>query len=96
MTVTTVGYGDIYPITPLGKFLGSVITIMGLLMLALPSAILAAAFIEEQSRIKKSPEESDIAQELSLIERIAVLRDRGFLTDEEVDDYKRRFRQKKA
>lgn len=96
MTVTTVGYGDIYPVTPLGKILGSVITIMGLLMLALPSAILAAAFIEEQSGRKRVEEEKDIDSELSLLERIAVLQDRGLLTDEEVDEYKRRFRHKKT
>lgn len=50
MTVTTVGYGDIIPVTPLGKVIGSVMTFAGVLVLALPSAILATGFIEEREK----------------------------------------------
>jgi len=46
-TLTTVGYGDIYPLTPLGKFLGSVVAVMGIGLFALPTGILGAAFVEE-------------------------------------------------
>ena len=45
-TLTTVGYGDIYPITILGKFLGSVIAFLGIGMFALPAGILASGFSE--------------------------------------------------
>jgi voltage-gated potassium channel len=45
-TLTTVGYGDIYPITPLGKFLGGVISILGIGLFALPTGILASGFSE--------------------------------------------------
>ena len=45
-TLTTVGYGDAYPITTLGKVLGSVIAILGIGMFALPTAILGAGFVE--------------------------------------------------
>jgi voltage-gated potassium channel len=48
-TLTTVGYGDIYPITPLGQFLGGVIAIIGVALFALPTGILAAGFSEEIS-----------------------------------------------
>jgi voltage-gated potassium channel len=46
-TLTTVGYGDTYPITPLGKMLGGLIAVFGIGMFALPTAILGGGFIEE-------------------------------------------------
>ncbi|MBU6999207.1 MAG: ion transporter [Theionarchaea archaeon] len=46
-TLTTVGYGDVYPITPVGKFLGAVIALLGIGMFALPAGILASGFAEE-------------------------------------------------
>lgn len=49
-TLTTVGYGDIYPITPLGKFLGAVIATLGVGLFALPASILASGFIEEAGK----------------------------------------------
>jgi len=45
-TLTTVGYGDIYPVTLLGKFCASVIAILGIGMFALPTGILGAGFVE--------------------------------------------------
>ncbi len=46
-TLTTVGYGDVYPVTGIGRFLASLIAIMGIGMFALPTGILGAAFVEE-------------------------------------------------
>jgi voltage-gated potassium channel len=46
-TLTTVGYGDVYPITPLGKFLGAVIALLGIGLFALPAGILASGFADE-------------------------------------------------
>ncbi|MDD4254140.1 MAG: ion transporter [Methanofollis sp.] len=46
-TLTTVGYGDVYPITLLGRFLGGCIAILGIGMFALPAGILASAFGDE-------------------------------------------------
>ena len=51
-TLTTVGYGDVYPITPLGQFLGGIIAIIGIGLFALPTGILASGFSEELSRNK--------------------------------------------
>jgi voltage-gated potassium channel len=51
-TLTTVGYGDIYPVTPLGKFLGSIIAVLGVGLFAIPTGILASGFSEEISKKK--------------------------------------------
>lgn len=51
MTMTTVGYGDVYPVTTLGKVIASFFAALGIGFFALPSAILASALIE-QSRQK--------------------------------------------
>jgi len=54
VTLTTVGYGDIYPITLLGKILGAIMAFLGIDMFALPAGILASGFLEEvQKRRKK-------------------------------------------
>lgn len=43
-SLTTVGYGDIYPITPLGKMLASISAVLGVGLVALPAGILASGF----------------------------------------------------
>ena len=45
-TLLTIGYGDIYPITPLGKAVSIVITFLGVLMVAIPTGIISAGFVE--------------------------------------------------
>ena len=50
VTLSTVGYGDVTPVTPLGKLLGSVVAVLGLCMFALPASILASGFAEEMKR----------------------------------------------
>lgn len=44
--IATIGYGDMYPITPLGKTLGSLISIFGVFLMAVPVGILTAGFFE--------------------------------------------------
>ena len=59
-TLTTVGYGDIYPITTGGRVLGAVIAIMGIGMVAIPTGIISAGFMEV---LEKKPEDDRAAQE---------------------------------
>lgn len=49
-TLTTVGYGDVFPITTLGKCFGAVIAILGIGMFALPAGIIASGFAEVLQR----------------------------------------------
>jgi voltage-gated potassium channel len=46
-TLTTVGYGDVYPITAWGKFISGIIALLGIGLVALPTGILSSAFIEK-------------------------------------------------
>ena len=52
-TLTTVGYGDIFPVTSLGKILGSISAIFGIGLFALPAGLLASGFSEEMQKEKK-------------------------------------------
>lgn len=50
VTVTTVGYGDVVPVTPLGKLLGAMLGLIGVGMVALPAGILASGFSQALAR----------------------------------------------
>ena len=56
VTLTTVGYGDVTPITPLGRFLGAIITILGVGLAALPAGILANGLANELEQRKEKLE----------------------------------------
>jgi voltage-gated potassium channel len=44
VTLATIGYGDVYPITPLGKFFAAIVAISAIGLFALPAGILASGF----------------------------------------------------
>lgn len=56
-TLTTVGYGDVYPVTALGKVLAGLTAVTGIGLIAIPTGILASAFSDalqkERDRVKK-------------------------------------------
>jgi len=64
ITLTTVGYGDVYPITPLGKILGALIAFLGIGMFALPAGILSSGLAEavqkKKLKVDKSMDKLDI------------------------------------
>jgi voltage-gated potassium channel len=51
-TLTNIGYGDIYPITGLGKLLSGIIAVLGILLVALPTGIISSGFIEKLEKKK--------------------------------------------
>ena len=54
VTATSVGYGDMVPITVLGKVLTGIISLSGLAVFALPAGIITAGFLEEIRKMKKT------------------------------------------
>ena len=50
VTLTTVGYGDVTPLTAGGKVLGAIVTVMGIAMYALPAGIVASGFMQELNK----------------------------------------------
>ena len=52
-TLLTVGYGDIVPMTTLGKLLGAIITFLGVGMVAIPTGIISAGFVEQYSKLQQ-------------------------------------------
>lgn len=55
-TLLTVGYGDIYPVTTLGKFFGISIAFLGVGMVAIPTGIISAGFVDQYTNIKRKME----------------------------------------
>jgi voltage-gated potassium channel len=53
-TMTTIGYGDVYPISPIGKMLASLTAIFSIGLIAMPTGILASAFSDAIQRHRKS------------------------------------------
>ena len=58
-TLATIGYGDMYPMTAWGQFFGAVISLFGIGMFALPTAILGSGFLEafqkQRTRLETCP-----------------------------------------
>jgi voltage-gated potassium channel len=55
VTLTTIGYGDVYPVTALGKVLAGCTAVVGIGLIAAPTGILAAAFSEALQRRREPP-----------------------------------------
>lgn len=72
-TLTTVGYGDVTPITVGGKIFGALITVVGIGMVALPTSILASGYTQ-QLKVSTSVYEGKAAEAL----------DDGVLSDDEI------------
>jgi len=56
-TLTTVGYGDVYPVTALGKFISGIIALMGIGLVALPTGIISSGFM---SRLESKKNDDEI------------------------------------
>ncbi|MBF0611917.1 MAG: potassium channel family protein [Magnetococcales bacterium] len=57
-TLTTVGYGDVIPVTPLGRLLAGIFAFLGIGIIALPTGILASAF-SDALHAKRSTQSTD-------------------------------------
>ena len=52
-TLTTVGYGDIYPSSDIGRFISMLSSLLGVAVIALPSGVITASYLDELREIKK-------------------------------------------
>ena len=55
VTLTTIGYGDVYPITVAGKLVAAGIAVLGIAVYAIPTGIMASAFTEEIRKKRQKP-----------------------------------------
>lgn len=53
ITLTTVGYGDMHPVTPLGKILGGITALIGILVLAFPTGVIASGYVDELQKRRR-------------------------------------------
>ena len=60
ITLTTVGYGDTFPVTAAGQAIAAVIAILGIGMFALPAGILGAAFTEALANLRTKNKKNDL------------------------------------
>lgn len=83
-TFTTVGYGDIYPVTVAGKILGALMALLGIGVVAVPTGIISSGFVEqitiennEKLELEKEP---PYIKELKMLKK---LKEKGVITEEE-------------
>ena len=66
-TLTTVGYGDIYPITVAGRLLGAVIALLGVGMVAIPTGILSSGFMEHLNNQRRATFDASDREQLKAL-----------------------------
>ena len=59
-TLTTVGYCDVYPITPVGRLFASLISLVGIGIIAIPTGIIASGFSQVISRDREEPKSKSL------------------------------------
>lgn len=60
VTLTTVGFGDIAPVTPLGQFIAAIIMILGYGIIAVPTGIVSAEYTAQNNTDKKNPVKQNV------------------------------------
>lgn len=83
VSLTTVGYGDVYPVTDLGKTLTVIVLIIGIGIIALPTGIIASGFLEEMRFRKENVFCSQNASPTDEIRKAHELMEEGIITKDE-------------
>ena len=63
VTLTTVGYGDLIPVTNIGRFVSMLSSLFGVAVIALPSGVITASYLEELRSLKNKKKEKNKCQE---------------------------------
>jgi voltage-gated potassium channel len=69
-TITTVGYGDRFPVTPIGRAIGAGVMILGIGLFGLLAASLASLLIEKDLERELDPQIAEIDERLKRMERL--------------------------
>lgn len=83
VTLTTVGYGDVYPVTPEGRLAGATLMIVGITLFAAITGTITSLLIAQNARNAVAPGFAD------LIVQLGDLRDKGLISADEFDTKKR-------
>lgn len=87
-TLTTVGYGDIYPITMAGKLFSGIIALLGIGLVAVPTGIISAGFIESIEKDKPEAPSPAVASQADELLKFKQLLDAGAITASEYEETK--------
>lgn len=70
--LTTVGYGDVYPVSAVGKLISMISSMFGVAVIALPAGIITSSFVEEINKDKEEKAKAGIAVDdnSSVVERV--------------------------
>jgi len=73
--LTTVGYGDVYPVSSMGKLISMVSSLFGIAVISLPAGIITASFVEEINKDKEEKSKAGIPVDdnSSIVERVVKL-----------------------
>jgi voltage-gated potassium channel len=71
--LTTVGYGDIYPITTIGRLISMISSLVGVAVIALPSGVITAGYLDEirerrERKLQSEKQESQKPEKLEVVE----------------------------
>ena len=70
VSLTTVGYGDIYPVTDVGKFVAMLSSVFGIAVVALPSGIITAGYMDELLKSKTTEKKDDSEEQEEITQSI--------------------------
>ena len=87
-TITTVGYGDLAPVTVLGKLFAAIIELLGVALVAIPTGIISAGFISELAN-DPVDRQVDSSDKVGQLVGLKALLDDGLIGRDEFDSLKR-------
>jgi voltage-gated potassium channel len=76
-TITTVGYGDVTPTEPIGRFVGAAVMLLGIAFLSILTATITSSFIDARQTARRAEDASDDRADQARLEaRLDALNDR--------------------
>ncbi|MGL4953488.1 MAG: potassium channel family protein [Culicoidibacterales bacterium] len=70
ITFTTVGYGDLYPITTFGRIIAMAVSVLGIAMFAIPTTLISSALIQRMSQERQFPKQQATSERLTELSKL--------------------------